>query len=100
MEETNGITNRVNEFNNLLEQLGDLNAKRSAGVIDQETYIELHARELAYMKALDVLGSGVEVSEDLFAEILEEMRGIASQPTQEEINAANIDYLMMIGGEV
>ena len=31
--------------------------------------------------------------------ILDEMREQAAAPTLEEINAANIDYLMMIGGE-
>ena len=99
MEETDGLTGRINEFTNLLEQLGDIEAKRRAGLLDDEAYAEQKAKQLAYISALETLAAGEEVDDEAFAEILEEMEAVVAEPTQEEINAANIDYLLMIGGE-
>ena len=44
-------------------------------------------------------GNETYVEQSAFEELLEQMRETASAPTQEEINTANIDYLMMVGGE-
>lgn len=99
MDETNGITSRINELTNILGQFGDIDAKLKAGIIDQGEYLELKARQLAYTKALDALADGQEVDDDALEALLDEMREVAAQPTQEEINAADIAYLMMIGGE-
>ena len=99
MDEMNGLTSKINEYTNLLGQLGDIDAKRAAGVLSDEDYIEAKARKLAYLAALDRLAAGELVDDEAFEGILEDMRLVASEPTQEEINAANIDYLMMIGGE-
>lgn len=99
MEETDGLTSRINEFSNLLSQLGDTDAKRKAGILDGEAYAEQKAQALAYTAALDKLAAGEEVGDKAFKALLKDMKEIVAQPTQEEVNAANIDYLLMIGGE-
>ncbi len=86
----------VNALKNLLEQLGDPETAHAVGIIDDEEYAEQRARQLAYTSAIASLEAGETV--DMEA-LLDEMREVAAQPTQEEINAANIDYLLMIGGE-
>lgn len=100
MDENMEIVSRQNEFANLLEQLDDIDARLAAGLVDQNAYLELKARKLAYISALDTLAGGEPVDDDAFAALLADMREVAAQPTQEEVNAANIDYLMMIGGEL
>lgn len=79
----------------------DADALKAAGCISEEDYIEQKARKMAYVAALDSLAAGNEtyVEQSAFEELLEQMRETASAPTQEEINTANIDYLMMVGGE-
>ena len=61
--------------------------------------MELKAKKFAYTAALERLAASEAVDDEAFAEIMEQMRQVAAEPTQEEINAANIDYLLMIGGE-
>lgn len=101
MDENYGIVTRINEFTNLLSQMYDADALKAAGCINEADYIEQKARKMAYIAALDSLTSGDEtyVEQSAFEELLEQMREVASAPTQEEINTANIDYLMMVGGE-
>lgn len=101
MDENNGIVTRINEFTNLLSQMYDADALKAAGCISEEDYIEQKARKMAYVAALDSLAAGNEtyVEQSAFEELLKQMRETASAPTQEEINTANIDYLMMVGGE-
>lgn len=86
----------INALKNLLEQIGDPVAAHAAGIIDDEGFSEQRARQLAYTSAIASLEAGETVDMET---LLEEMRDVVAQPTQEEINAANIDYLLMIGGE-
>lgn len=96
MDESQEIQSEINGLNNLLGQMGDLAAKHSAGTITDEEYAEQRARQLAYTAAISQLEAGESV--DMEA-LLDDMRELVAQPTQEEINAANIDYLLMIGGD-
>lgn len=100
MDEMSGLTSRINEFSNLLGQIGDIDDQKAAGILDSEEYAEKKARQLAYLKALDALADGDEVDDDAFAVMLAEAEEIVAEPTQEEINAANIDYLLMLEGEL
>ena len=86
----------INTYKLLLAQIGDPSAKHAAGAIDEEEFAEQRARQLAYTSAITSLEAGESV--DMGA-LLEEMREVVARPTQEQINAANIDYLLMIGGE-
>lgn len=101
MDENNELFTRINEFTNLLWQMYDADALKAAGSISDDEYIEMKAKKMAYTTALDSLASGTEkyIEQDAFVELLAQMREAASAPSQEEINAANIDYLMMVGGE-
>lgn len=100
MDETNNqLTAQENEMRNLLGQIGDVDAKRAAGLIDDDERIELCARRMAYLTVLAKNEDGDVVTDEEFAEIIAHARTEAAKPTQEEVNAADIAYLMMIGGE-
>lgn len=100
MDETNNqITAQENEMRNLLGQIGDVDAKRAASLIDDDERIELNARRMAYLTVLAKNEAGEVVTDEGLAAILDDARTEAAKPTQEEVNAADIAYLMMIGGE-
>ena len=98
-ELTNGLQAQTNEMRNILDQVGDVAAKRAAGVIDDAERIELEARRMACLTVIARNDAGELVSETVFEAILDEKREEAALPTQGEQNAADIAYLMMIGGE-
>ena len=54
---------------------------------------------MAYLTVLAKNEDGDVVTDEEFAEIIVDARTEAAKPTQEEVNAADIAYLMMIGGE-
>lgn len=85
-----------NALRNLLDQIGDPHAAHEAGTIDDDAYAELKAKKLAYTAALDAYAKGETPD---VAALLEQMQEVVAQPTQTEINTANIDYLLMAGGE-
>ncbi len=96
-EEHDASVAEVNALRDLLGQIGDPDAMLSAGVVDADGAKELKAKKLAYTAALDAYGKGEEP--DVPA-IIEQMREAVAQPTQEETNAANIDFLLMtVGGD-
>ena len=86
----------ANALRNLLGQVGDPDAAHQAGTIDDDEYAGLKARKLAYTAALDAYAKGE--TPDVPA-LLKQMQDVVAQPTQTEINTANIDYLLMAGGE-
>lgn len=100
MDEMSGLTAQINGFTNLLSQLGDIDDMKAAGIIGPADYAEKKARQIAYLKALDILADGEEVDDYAFAALLAEAEEIVAQPTQVEINAANNDYLLMLEGEL
>lgn len=82
----------VNALRDLLSQVGD----PEAGTIDDDAYLDLKAKKLAYTAALDAYAKGE--TPDVPA-LLKQMQEVVARPTQTEINTANIDYLLMAGGE-
>lgn len=93
------LQTRINEMTNLVEQIGDVDAKHAAGVLTDEQRIEQKARKRTFIKVLAAAQNGEYIDDKGMGAILDEMREQAAAPSQEEINAANIDYLMMVGGE-
>lgn len=92
-----GTMAEVNALRDLLSQIGDPDAARDAGVIDDGEYAERKARKLAYTAALAAYDSGETPDVSV---LLDQMREQASQPTQAEQNTADIDYLLMtVGGD-
>lgn len=92
--DTDPAVAEINGLANLIGQLGDIDALHGAGAIDDAEYAERRAKRLAYTAAIASWREGTEP--DVPA-LLDKMRG---QPTQAEVNAANIDYLMMtVGGD-
>lgn len=98
-EMNNDLAAQKNEMRILLEQVGDPDAQRAAGVITAAEAIELKARRMTYLTVLSRADAGELVSEDEVESILEEKREQAAKPTQEQQNTADIAYLMMLGGE-
>lgn len=93
------LQTRINEMSNLIEQIGDVDAKYDAGILTDEQRIEQKARKRTFIKVLAAAQDGKYLDDTAMGAILDEMREQAAAPTLEEINAANIDYLMMVGGE-
>lgn len=93
------LQTRINEMSNLIEQIGDVDAKYDAGILTDEQRIEQKARKRTFIKVLAAAQDGEYLDDTAMGAILDEMREQAAAPTLEEINAANIDYLMMVGGE-
>lgn len=93
------LQTRINETSNLIEQIGDVDAKYDAGILTDEQRIEQKARKRTFIKVLATAQDGEYIDDTAMGAILDEMREQAAAPTLEEINAANIDYLMMVGGE-
>jgi hypothetical protein len=93
------LQTRINEMTNLIEQIGDVDAKYDAGILTDEQRIEQKARKRTFIKVLAAAQDGEYIDDKAMGAILDEMREQAAAPSLEEINAANIDYLMMVGGE-
>lgn len=93
------LQTRINEMTNLIDLIGDIDAKHAAGVITDDQRIEQKARKRTFLKVLAAAQEGEYIDDETMGSILDEMREQAAAPSQEEINAANIDYLMMVGGE-
>lgn len=93
------LQTRINEMTNLIDLIGDIDAKHAAGVITDDQRIEQKARKRTFLKVLASAQEGEYIDDEAMGSILDEMREQAAAPSQEEINAANIDYLMMVGGE-
>lgn len=92
-----GTMAEVNALRDLLSQIGDTDAARDAGVIDDDEYAGRKARKLAYTAVLAAYDSGVVPDVQT---LLGQMREKVSQPTQTEQNTADIDYLLMtVGGD-
>ena len=94
---TDPATAEINGLTNLIEQLGDVDALRDSGAIDDTEYAERRAKRLAYTAAIASWHEGTEP--DVPA-LLDKMREQVAEPTQVETNAANIDFLLMtVGGD-
>ncbi|WP_276926600.1 MULTISPECIES: hypothetical protein [Coriobacteriia] len=93
------LQTRINEMTNLIEQIGDVDAKYDAGILTDEQRIEQKARKRTFIKVLAAAQDGEYIDDKAMGAILDDMREQAAAPSLEEINAANIDYLMMVGGE-
>lgn len=96
-EGTDPAVAEVNGLNNLIGQLGDVDALHDSGAIDDYEYAERRAKRLVYTAAIASWQGGTEP--DVPA-LLEQMREKVAEPTQVETNAANIDFLLMtVGGD-
>lgn len=93
------LETRKNEMRNLIEQIGDVDAKYDAGVIDDPQRIEQNARKRTFIKVLAAAEGGEYIDDKAMGAILDEMREAAAAPTQEEINKDDIAYALMLLGE-
>lgn len=98
-EMTDMITSRINEARNVIADTRDAKAQYAAGVIDFEAYCEKQGKHLAALRVLAKAEAGEAVTDEEFVAMIAEATEEAALPTQEEVNAANIDFLLMMGGE-
>lgn len=89
------------EYRNLLSQLDGIDALHDGGGMTDEGYAEARGMRMALAAALGSLADGKAdyLDEGAFQSLVKDMRAKAAEPTQLEVNTANIDYLMMLGGE-
>lgn len=100
MDEMDAMTSRMNEARNILEQTRDCAASYEAGAISQEEYFEAQGKKSASLRVIAMLERGEEVDDDLFMEIIAEETEKAKEPTVIEILRADVDYALMLGGEM
>lgn len=93
------LQTRINEMTNLIEQIGDVDAKHDAGILTDEQRIEQKARKRTFIKVLASAQDGEYIDDKAMGSILDEMREAAAAPTQEEINKDDIAYALMLLGE-
>lgn len=99
MDENNKIESRANECRNIIEQTRDIEAAHAAQAMTEEEFVEAKGRRIACLRALAKCEQGEAVTDEEFAQMIEEAVVEAAEPSQIEINAANIDFLLMMGGE-
>lgn len=83
---------------NVKKYLG-IEQEYNAGIINFETFCTYKGIRNASVRMLNEFENNEFIDEDIYKSIITEETLKAAQPTQEEINAANIDYLLMLGGE-
>lgn len=93
------LQTRINEMTNLIEQIGDVDAKYDAGILTDEQRIEQKARKCTFIKVLAAAQDGEYIDDKAMGSILDEMREAAAAPTQEEINKDDIAYALMLLGK-
>lgn len=93
------LQTRINEMTNLIEQIGDVDAKYDAGILTDEQRIEQKARKRTFIKVLAAAQDSEYIDDKAMGSILDEMREAAAAPTQEEINKDDIAYALMLLGE-
>lgn len=98
-EMTDMITSRINEARNVIADTRDAKAQYAAGTIGFEAYCEKQGKYLAALRVLAKAEAGEAVTDEEFVAMIAEATEEAALPTQEEQNAADIAYLLMIGGE-
>lgn len=100
MDEHDTMATRVRECQNIVEQYRDAGAMHEAGAISDEVYCERQGKYNACLRVLALVEGGDEVSDEQFAEIIAEEIESAAQPSKYELLRADVDYALMLGGEL
>ena len=94
------IRYRMMECLNLIEQFRDASEMYEIDAIDYDTYVERQGTYNACLRVIVLLNEGHYVPDDLFAQIIAEETELASQPSKYELLRADVDYALMLGGEL
>lgn len=100
MDEMDAMTSRMNEARNIVEQTRDCAAACEAGAIDEEEYFAAQGKKNACLRVIAMLDRGEAVDDATFAEMIAEETEKAAEPTPLEILRADVDYALMLGGEM
>ena len=100
MEEMDAMTSRMNEARNIVEQNRDCVAAYEAGAISEEEYYDAQGKKNACLRVIAMLERGEEVDDETFAEMIAEETEKAAEPSVLEILRADVDYALMLGGEM
>jgi len=100
MDTREATTSLMNACRNIIEQYRDAVVMHDVGLISDETYYERQGKFNASLRIIAMLEGGEEVSEEQFAQIIAEETEAASQPSKYELLRADVDYALMLGGEL
>lgn len=100
MDQTDEMATKRREAQNIIEQFRDASAAHVAGALTDEDYYAAQGRKVAALRVIALLDNGEEVSDELFLQMVEEAVDEAALPSDEELLRADVDYLLMIGGEL
>lgn len=88
------------EAENTIAQFRDASTAYQAGALTDEDYYAAQGRMVASLRVIALLDNGEEVSDELYAQMVEEAVEEAALPTESEMLRADVDYLLMIGGDL
>ena len=100
MDTMDATASLMNACNNIVAQYRDAAAMHDAGAISDEVYYERQGKFDASIRVIAMLEDGEEVTEEQFAQIVEEEIKNAQEPTVLELLRADVDYALMLGGEI
>lgn len=90
---------RLQEMQAVVSTVKNAEEDYAIGSIDFDEYCHQIGRRIASLKIAKIVENGGWVDDDEYLKMIAEEKAKASLPTQEQINTANIDYLLMIQGE-
>ncbi len=100
MDEMQAMESRMRECQNIADQNRDAAQLYEAGAITDEQYYERQGKYCACLRAIALLEEGGEVSDATFAELIAEEIERAAEPSVLELLRADVDYALMLGGEL
>lgn len=100
MDQLEEMEKKRREASNIIEQYRDADVAYAAGALTDEAYYAAKGRVTASLRVIALLDNGEEVDDELFASMVDEAVEEAEQPSEAELLRADVDYLLMIGGEL
>ena len=99
MDELQDMDSLLNGCRNIVEQFRDAEAMHASGAISDEEFYERQGRKNASLRVIAAIEGGSAVTEEEFLQMVEDAIEEAAQPSEAELLRADVDYLLMIGGD-
>lgn len=100
MDQLEEMEKKRREATNIIEQFRDAEIAYAAGALTDEGYYAAKGRVTASLRVIALLDNGEEVSDEQFASMVEEAVEEAALPSATELLRADVDYLLMVGGDL
>lgn len=100
MDELQDMDSLLNGCRNIVEQFRDAEAMHASGAISDEEYYGRQGRKNAALRAIAAIERGEAVTEEEFLRMVDEAVEEAAEPSDAELLRADVDYLLMVGGDM